>query len=103
MSSIYNVQGHFLTFNNFLHRHQQSVYSFFRGYFVMIGREADDTREDRRRNPVRTKDFLPSPSAKVWVTLDTKGFQFLGGAPSWMKAENSRSIGFSTFWKAIFF
>lgn len=42
---------------------------------------SDDTREDRAGILTFLPDFLRSSSAKVWVTLDTKGFEFLAGAP----------------------
>lgn len=47
------------------------------------------------------KVFLHSLSVKVWMTLDTKGFEFLAQASSRMSAVDPLSFGFSTFWKAI--
>lgn len=75
------------------HPQQQSCYFFFVKFEV----EKDDPREDRGRTikSSQQKVFLHSPSAKVWVTFDTKSFEFLAQAPSWMFAVDPLNIGFS--------
>lgn len=47
------------------------------------------------------KVFLHAPSIKVWMTLDTEGFEFLAQASFCMFAVDPLGFGFSTFWKAI--